>query len=145
MVSNNRMLNYFYALLAQAPPSLFPYAGPPVNEPADPFAGTNYGITGSSFSGGGRYPYEESANTLPNPLGIATLNDLIDKIVNALTVIAVPIVTAMILYGAYKITTSAGRPAELKKGWDAILYASVGFGILLLSNGAAQIIQSLFQ
>ncbi len=89
--------------------------------------------------------YEESANALPNPLGVSNLQDIVTKLVDALTVLAVPVVLAMVMYGAYKIITSAGDPAKAKEGGNVILYAAVGFGLLLLSNGLVAIVQSLFQ
>ena len=113
------------SLLAQALASMFPYQGPLV----DPF---NKGYE------------QDSINALPNPLGITNLGDIVDKVMSALTVLAVPVVLAMILYGAFKIITSAGDPAKVKDGGNVILWASVGFGLLLISNGIVAIIQSLF-
>lgn len=112
---------------------------------SDPFADA---VPGFSVGGGGARPYDplpEGSNTLPNPLNIYTINDLLSKIFEALTIIAVPIVTAMVLWGAFKIITSAGDPGKVKEGGRAILWAAVGFGILLLANGAVDILKSLFQ
>ena len=90
--------------------------------------------------------YEQnSINTLPNPLGITDLTGIVDKVMSALTVLAVPVVLAMVMYGAYKIITSAGDPAKVKDGGNVILWAAVGFGLLLISNGIVSIVQSLFQ
>lgn len=88
--------------------------------------------------------YEQSANQLPNPLGVTDLNGIVDKVMNALTVLAVPVVLAMVMYGAFKIITSAGDPKKVQEGGKIILWASVGFGLLLISNGIVSIIQSLF-
>lgn len=88
--------------------------------------------------------YEESINTLPNPLGITDLSGIVDKVMGALTMLAVPVVLAMVMYGAFKIITSAGDPKKAQEGGNIILYAAVGFGLLLLSNGIVAIIQSLF-
>ncbi len=88
---------------------------------------------------------QDSLNTLPNPLGITDLNSIVDKVMSALTVLAVPVVLAMILYGAFKIITSAGDPKKVQEGGNIILWAAVGFGLLLISNGIVAIVQSLFQ
>ena len=150
-------LIFAYALLAQfrgAPTptaeelgdgGLFPTPDP-ISTPgagADPFAGNFYSIPAGPAGARGGYPYEEAAG-LPNPLGISSLSQLIQKIVEALTLIAAPIVTLMVMYGAWKIVTSAGDAAKLKEGGKIIMYAAVGFGIMLLSGGLTQIIQSLF-
>lgn len=81
---------------------------------------------------------------LPNPLGISSLNDLAEKVISALTQLAVPVVIAMVLWGAFLIATSGGNPERLKKGGKTIMWAAVGFGILLLASGVVQIINSLF-
>lgn len=96
---------------------------------------------GISFNKG----YEETANQLPNPLGISNLTELVTKIVNGLTVLAVPVVLAMVFYGAFKIITSAGDPTKAKNGGMVIFYAAVGFGLLLIADGIVAIVQSLFQ
>ena len=83
-------------------------------------------------------------NTLPNPLGISTVGELVDKIAHALTIVAVPVVTAMVLWGAFKIITSAGNPKAVSEGGNIIFYAAVGFCLLLLADGITGIILSLF-
>lgn len=111
----------------------------------DPFGDA---LPGSSGGARGARPYDVPSgadNALPNPLGIYDLNTLVQKIFEALTIIAVPIVTAMVLWGAFKIITSAGDPGKVREGGRAILWASVGFGLLLLANGAVDILKSLFQ
>ena len=93
---------------------------------------------------GEQRPYEDvNPNTIPNPLGITDLNGLVNTIIDALTVIAVPVVLAMVLFGAFKIITSAGDPKKAKDGGMIIFYAAVGFGLLLISNGIVSIVQSL--
>ena|SRR3989344_4594335 len=120
------MLIFFATLLAQI----------------DPFEG---GKPGAS-AGFGRAPsYEDKVNTLPNPLGIYDLNDLFGKLLEGLTVIGAIIVSFMVLWGAFKIITSAGNSGKVQEGGRVILWACVGFGILLLANGAVAIIQSLLQ
>ncbi len=91
--------------------------------------------TGSNFGPTGE---------LPNPLGVSTVGELVDKLSIALITIAVPVVTAMCLYGAFLIAKSGGNATEIKKGQDTIYYAALGFGLLLLAGGVTQIIQSLF-
>lgn len=88
-------------------------------------------------------PVASSGNTLPNPLGITNINDLLHTVFQALTVLAVPAVSAMVLWGAFYIIISGGEPAKLKKGKDIIVWAVVGFGLLLLADGAVAILQSL--
>lgn len=87
----------------------------------------------------------DSLNQLPNPLGVSNLNDLVTKLIDALMVLAVPVVVAMVMYGAYKIIISGGDPKKAQEGGNVILYAALGFGLLLISKGIVAIVQSLFQ
>ena len=87
----------------------------------------------------------DSLNQLPNPLGISTLSDLVTKVFDALMILAVPVAVAMAMYGAYKIIVSAGDPKKAQEGGNIILYAALGFGLLLISKGIVAIVQSLFQ
>ena len=121
---------------------MFPYKGP-YTSAAEEARGTNRFLNMKAFNNG--YESDGGINTLPNPLGITDLGGIIDKVMSALTVLAVPVVLAMIMYGAYKIITSGGDPAKAKDGGNVILYAAVGFGLLLISNGIVAIMQSLFQ
>lgn len=88
--------------------------------------------------------YEQDLNQLPNPLGVSNINDLVTKGIDALMILAVPVVVAMAMYGAYKIITSAGDPKKAQEGGKVILYAALGFGLLLISKGIVAIVQSLF-
>ncbi|MEK7089344.1 MAG: hypothetical protein AAB920_00825, partial [Patescibacteria group bacterium] len=51
--------------------------------------------------------------TLPNPLGVSNINDLIGKIIDGLIVFATPVAAAMVIWAAYLFMTSAGEPEKL--------------------------------
>lgn len=98
----------------------------------------------SGFGGGGVSGFGGGAGQdLPNPFGIYTIPDLIDRIINALIIVAIPLVAVMVMWGAFVIITSAGDPKKAKKGGMIILWAAVGFAILLLANGVTSIIESI--
>lgn len=80
---------------------------------------------------------------LPNPLGVCDLLEFAQKIINVLQLVAVPIVAIMVLYGAFQIITSGGQSERARAGGKTILYAAVGFGILLLADGIIAILQSI--
>ena len=94
---------------------------------------------------GGRTLSGDCGGDLPNPLGVCDLLDFVNKIIGILQIVAVPIVSIMILYGAFQIITSGGQSARAQTGGKTILYAAVGFGILLLADGVVAIIKSLLQ
>lgn len=109
----------------------------------------NYGQTGPGVYGrtgpGVRGASGDCPGDLPNPFGICDLTDLAQKIINALLIIAAPIVTIMVLWGAFLIITSAGDPKKIGAGRSTIVWAIVGFGILLLGQGIVSIIESLLK
>jgi hypothetical protein len=93
------------------------------------------------------FPRAYSAPTLyelPNPLGITSAEAFLGKLFDALLMLAVPVVLAMVLWGAFQIITAAGRSEAVARGGKTILWAAAGFGLLLIGRGAAMILQSLF-
>ena len=83
--------------------------------------------------------------TLPNPLGVTTIAALIKKIVAFLQVIAVPILAIMVIWGAFQMLFAAGDPENFKKGQKTIIYAVIGFAIILIANGIAAIVERLLK
>lgn len=80
---------------------------------------------------------------LPNPLGVQTIADLIDRIAGYLIVIAAPIVTLMILFAGFKILTAGDNPENLKSAKQMILWTVIGYAIILISKGITLIIKQL--
>ncbi|MDP3052778.1 MAG: hypothetical protein Q8N22_02380 [bacterium] len=94
------------------------------------------GTTPSGNQGGGF--------TIPNPLGVESISQIINSIAYSLSVyIAPPIVTIMILFAAFKILTAGDNPENIKSAQQMILWTCVGYGIILISWGITSIIQQL--
>lgn len=92
---------------------------------------------------------DDSGNTfrtdvivLFNPLDKKELPDILQYILTGLTALAIPIVTIMIIIGAYYLITSGGNPGRRTKGKEYILWAVIGFAVLLLANSVVAITQS---
>jgi len=81
---------------------------------------------------------------LPDPLGGGTIIDLLRKIVDWLQKIANPIAAIMIIYGAYQILFAGGEAEKVKTGRNTIIYAAVGYGIILIGWGLTSIISEFF-
>ena len=98
------------------------------------------GADGGVGSGG------TSGVTLPNPLG-QSCSDLgcpIDKILSILFTIGIPLTTIMVLWGGFKLVTSAGDPEKAKEGRKTILYAAIGFVVILLANSIPGFLKAFF-
>ena len=101
-----------------------------------------FGAFTSAFSqaGSGSGPI-----SLPNPLSCADASCVVTKIINFIFVLATPICAIMVLWGGFEMMTSAGDPEKFSTGRNTILYAAVGFVVVLLANSVASIIQGVFQ
>ena len=78
-----------------------------------------------------------------SPLGVANFQELADRVINGLILLATPIVTIMVLWGAFLLITSAGNPQKVIQGRQTIVWAAVGFGILLIAKGISFIVEQL--
>ena len=83
--------------------------------------------------------------SLPNPL--APASDIMQLLNNLLKVlrnyIAPPIVGIMIIIGALQILTAAGNEEKFKTGKKTVLYAVIGYAIILLASGISFIIKEI--
>ena len=77
---------------------------------------------------------------IPNPIGPESFTELLKRIIGYLIVIGAPILALMVLYGGFIILTAGGSPEKFKTGKDVILYAVIGYIIILVSWGVIYII-----
>ncbi len=84
-----------------------------------------------------------SAITLDNPLKISSISALIDNIAGYLILISAPIAALMILFAAFQIMSAGGNEEQVTRGKKTILYAVVGFAIILVSKGITMIVKQL--
>jgi len=97
-------------------------------------------VLADGITGGG--PQESSAGELPNPLG-SNVMDILTSAIGKLIIIAIPVATIVIIYGAFQMLTASGDPEKFKKGEKTLLYAAIGFGALVLSVGIADLIKNI--
>src|SRR3989344_4954225 len=96
-----------------------------------------------SFAEGECAPDEP--NCLYNPLGAETkeIPDLIEAIETWLIIIAGPIAVGMIIWGAVKMIIAAGDPKGFEEGKNIILYAVIGYAIILVGWGIEAVIRNI--
>lgn len=79
-----------------------------------------------------------------NPLGDrATIYTIIQRIIKYLIMIGAPILAIMVIYGGYLILTAGDDPEKVKGGKNTILYAAIGYIIILSSYGVIFIINEV--
>ncbi len=76
-----------------------------------------------------------------NPLQACDFQELIDKIMNFIFVLAVVAVPLIIIVGAFQLLTSGGDPKKIGAGKNIITYALIGLAIILLARGIIAMIQ----
>jgi hypothetical protein len=82
---------------------------------------------------------------LTNPLGNnSTLQSVVGTVTKFLILIAVPLTTIMALVGAFQMLTSAGDPEKFAKGQKTLVYAAIGFFVVLVAGSIASLIRSIF-
>jgi hypothetical protein len=93
------------------------------------------GSTSCSSAGGG--------NALQNPLGVCSIIEIISNILDWLIIYSIPILALMILIGGFQILTAKDSPEKVSSGRKTIMYAVVGFVIILISKGIALILLNI--
>ena len=82
---------------------------------------------------------------LPNPLGSGASDvlSLLYRVINYLVLIAAPIVSILIIYGAYQILFAAGDTEKFATGRKTILYAVIGYAIILIGFSLVYVIKEI--
>lgn len=92
---------------------------------------------------GGETPKPVSTVEFPNPLGAETFDDLLNKLFPWLYILSVPVLSLLILYGAFLMVTSAGAEEKYNQGIKIIKYGVIGFILVLLSGAIAAFIRAI--
>jgi hypothetical protein len=81
--------------------------------------------------------------TLTNPLGGQSFTDVVQKVTNFFSVITIPIVAIMVLIGGFQMITAAGNPEKFSAGKKTIIYAAVGFAVILAADTVVTLIKNI--
>jgi len=106
--------------------------------PAPGTGGTPNPSTGGTPAG------SNSTNVgINNPLQADSIIGVVNNILDFLIKIGAPIVSIMVLWGGFQILTAGGEPEKAHVGKRTILYALIGYGIILISRGVGSILENL--
>lgn len=79
---------------------------------------------------------------IDNPLnGISDISILIDKIIDFLFGIAILVTPIIIVYAGFVFITSAGNEEKIKTAQKVLIWALIGFAIVLIAKSVPAIIQ----
>ncbi len=109
------------------------------------FIETAWAQGGGNVPGGGTVPGGAGGVTITliNPLACDDFGCVAQSIINALFYISIPLVTIMVLIGGFQILTAAGDPEKFTKGRKTIMYAVLGFAIIIIGLGAVSLIRQI--
>ena len=72
---------------------------------------------------------------LVNPLNATSVEAIIERVVNFIYWLGIYLTPLMVIIGGFYFLTSAGDPKRIETAKKIILYAIIGFVIILLSKG----------
>jgi hypothetical protein len=87
-----------------------------------------------------RGPVTGNELILENPLGTDSIVEIINRVLNYLIYISVPILALMILIGGFYILSAKDDASKVQKGKDVIKYSVIGFVVILCSKGVGLIL-----
>lgn len=83
--------------------------------------------------------------TLENPLrGINNFQDLLFRLIDVLWTISIPIVGIAITIAGFYFITAQGEPEKIKTAKNILLWALIGFLIIISAKGAVGFISGIF-
>jgi len=111
---------------------------------------TGLGEGGGSSTGlgeGGGSSSSTPFQGLENPIAVDSIGGLVEKILDIVLIIGVPIVAFFIIYSGFLFVTARGNPEGLEKAKTTFIYTLIGAALLLgawvLAQGIADTINSL--
>jgi len=81
--------------------------------------------------------------TFENPLNADNIWDLINNLIDLIYTISIPLLVIVVLWAGFTMITAGGKAENFKKGQNILLYAAIGFAIILLSKGVSLIISNI--
>jgi len=87
-------------------------------------------------------PDDETDLFIENPLGeTSDITTLVENIINFLIILAIPITAILVVYAGYLYITSAGNEDKVKTAQKALIWAIVGFAVVLVASNVPTIIE----
>jgi hypothetical protein len=89
-----------------------------------------------------------SAPALINPLAAngsnPTFQTVLSNISSFLLLIAAPICGIMVVWGGFQMITARGNPEKFSEGKKTLLYAAIGFVVVIFASSVVPLLQSIF-
>lgn len=84
------------------------------------------------------------AGTIPNPLSVNNLSELLDKVVQFVQALILILAPIFIVWAGITFITSGGEPAKIQKGRNILLYTVIGIIVALLAQAILKAVTNIF-
>lgn len=89
---------------------------------------------------------QEEKVVLESPINITSVPNLVTRVLEVVLGLTGVIALVMFIYGGILWMTSAGRPEQVKKGKETLLWAAVGLAFIFFSYSLLQfLLETLIQ
>jgi len=78
-------------------------------------------------------PQAPTSVSIPNPLGTTDVSQVVATLINFVLSLVGSISLLLFIYGGITWMTSAGAPAQVKKGKDIVIWAIIGLAVVFTS------------
>jgi hypothetical protein len=75
--------------------------------------------------------------------GTSKLEEILTKIKDALKTLGYIVCAIFMMIGGYQMITASGDPKQFEKGRNTLLYAAIGFVVILLADNIVDWIKSI--
>lgn len=80
---------------------------------------------------------------IENPLSADDFQELIDNIIDLLATFAFVVAPVLIVYSGFLFLTSGGNPEKIWQAKNLLIWAVVGFGLILLAKGLVLLLEQI--
>jgi|GEM_PF-2054617 len=77
--------------------------------------------------------------------GTSKLEEILTKIKDTLKTLGYIVCTIFMIIGGYQMITATGDPKQFEKGRNTLLYATIGFIVILLADNIVDWIKSIIR
>lgn len=83
------------------------------------------------------------AQTLENPISADSIAELFASILSVVIIISIPIVVFFLIYAGFLYVTAGGKPEQIKKASQSLLYGVFGAVIILAAVAILEIVKNI--
>ncbi len=83
--------------------------------------------------------------SLRDPLSGSDIENILERIINFLLIIAAPVAVIMAIWAGYLFMTAGGNEEKVKTARKTLMYVVIGVAVLILSKGVISLVVSFLQ